>query len=314
MPAFLVPLHEFNFCHLPGGTPEGGQFCSKAGAGTWAAGRSRAVVSRRTKPGGPMHPATDKERKKLAIPPAYTHVMVSDDPKAELRATAVSPVTGKTSYYYSTQYKARQQQAKWDRIVKVQTHVDALDAKLERDTGNPKRPGHHTAMTVRLIAQTGMRNGTEPDGETFGASNLRMEHVTVEGNTLRLQFPGKGGKAHDLTVTDKVLADYVKTRKASGAETVFPHEGADTLDYFQSLSGAAKFKVHDLRTWYATVYADHLVTTAVKAGLAPTTAKEQKAFRKQIAETVSARLGNTPAVALKTYIHPKVWDPIGWED
>jgi DNA topoisomerase-1 len=312
MPTFLIPLHEFNFCHLPEG-PSGGQFCAAGGAGTWAQGRSRAIISRRATK-SPMRPATDKERKRLAIPPAYTDVMIATDPKAELRATALSPATGQTAYYYSKRYEARQQQAKWDRIVKVQTHVQTLETKLARDVANPKRPGHHTAMTLRLIAQTGMRNGTEPDGETFGASSLRTEHVTVDGATLRFQFPGKGGKTHDLTVVDAVLADYVKTRKASGAETLFPHEGADTLEYLQSISGGAKFKVHDLRTWYATTYADHLVTTAVTAGLAPTTVKEQKAFRKAVATTVANRLGNTPGMALKTYIHPKVWNAIGWDE
>jgi DNA topoisomerase I len=249
MPAFLVPLHEFNACHLPAGRPDGGQFC---GTGTWAASMGR-TKSRRAVTSG-MHPATDTERRKLVIPPAYTNVMVADDPKAELRATALSPATGNTAYFYSKAYKARQAKAKWDRIVAVQNGVENLAARINRDVERPQRPGHHTAMTLRLILQTGMRNGTEPDGETYGASSLRMEHVTVEGDFLRvrLQFPGKGGTAHDLTVHDPVLARYATARRASGAETLFPHEGSDTLSYLKTVSGG-RFKVHDLRTWYGTV-------------------------------------------------------------
>ena len=34
MPCFLIPLHEYNKCHDPGGTPEGGQFCSTPGSGS----------------------------------------------------------------------------------------------------------------------------------------------------------------------------------------------------------------------------------------------------------------------------------------
>jgi DNA topoisomerase I len=307
MPSFLVPLHERNDCHLPGGSPEGGQFC---GTGTWASGGGR-TQSRRAVTSG-MRPATDKERRKLAIPPAYTNVMVAEDPKAELRATALSPATGNTAYFYSAAYKARQQRAKFDRIVKVQQHVERLAARIDTDVQHPTREGHHTAMTLRLILQTGMRNGTEPDGETFGASSLRLDHVTVEGGAVRFQFPGKGGKLHDLTVHDPVLARYAEQRRASGAETLFPHDGADTLSYLKTVSGTLNLKVHDLRTWYASVYADHLVSAAVRAGLAPTTVKEQKAFRKAVAATVANRLGNTPGMTLNTYIHPKIWGQIGW--
>jgi DNA topoisomerase-1 len=305
MPCFLVPLHESNDCHLPGGNPEGGQFC---GTGGWAAGGGRTKSRRATTSG--MHPATDKERRKLVIPPAYTDVMVSDDPKAELRATAVSPATGNTAYFYAPGYKQRQQKAKWDRIVRVQNGVERLSARVDKALSKPRGAAYHTAMTVRLIMQTGMRNGTEPDGETFGASSLRMEHVTVEGDAVRFRFPGKGGLEHDLTVHDPVLARYATTRR--GRETLFPHTGADTLSYLKTVGG--DIKVHDLRTWYATVYADHLVTEVVTRGLQPKTKKEQKALMKQVSTTVSQRLGNTPGVTLKTYIHPRIWHQIGWSE
>lgn len=303
MPVLLVPLHEFNHCH----DPASGQFC---GPGTWAAGRGRTQSRRATTSG--MHPATDKERRKLAVPPAYTHAMVADDPKAELRATAVSPATGKTAYFYSAAYKRRQADAKWARIVAVQTGIEDLERRMFKDLARPGRDDYHPAMTLRLILQTGMRNGTEPDGETFGASSLLMEHVSVTGNRVRFQFPGKGGKNHDLTVTDSLLAEYATNRRAMGARTLFPHEGADTLAYLKRIKGD-KFKVHDLRTWYATVYADHLVATALKDGVVPTTKQSQKQFRNLIAETVAGRLGNTKGMALSTYIHPRVWDAIGWK-
>jgi hypothetical protein len=33
MPVFLVPLHEFNKCHAPAGSPQGGQFCATGDTG-----------------------------------------------------------------------------------------------------------------------------------------------------------------------------------------------------------------------------------------------------------------------------------------
>jgi hypothetical protein len=53
MPAFLIPLHEFNACHTPEG-PEGGQFCSnKTGAHVVPAGSaSLSALAQMGVPGG----------------------------------------------------------------------------------------------------------------------------------------------------------------------------------------------------------------------------------------------------------------------
>jgi len=167
------------------------------------------------------------------------------------------------------------------------------------------------AMTLRLILLTGLRNGGEGKGlkEAFGASNLKMSHVTVDGDTVRLQFPGKHGIAQDHAVTDAKLAAYVRTREKAGAETLFDHDDDATLDALKGMTGD-RFKVHDLRTWHATVLADRLVQTALNNGLKPKTLKEFKALRKQVATHVSKTLGNTPAMALNTYIHKSVFDPL----
>lgn len=304
-------LREFNKCHNPEG-PGGGRFCSslqQGGLAAWAKGRLPTQKSRRATK-SEMRPATDAERRKLAIPPKYTDAMVATDPKAELRATAITPA-GKTASYYSEAYTARQEAAKWARVMSLQRAMPAIAEKIDRDSSNPKREDYHAAMTLRLIALTGLRNGGEGKGlkESFGASSLRLEHVTVSGNTVRLSFPGKSGVAQDITVTDKVLADYVRSRQSMGAKEVFPHDSADTLAYMKKISGG-KFKVHDLRTWNGTVMADRLVSEAIKAGLTPTTKKQFKALRKQVATEVAKTLGNTPAMALSTYIHPVVFRPL----
>jgi len=43
MPCFLVPLHESNDCHNPGGSPAGGEFCSDAGS---SGGRAAEIEAR----------------------------------------------------------------------------------------------------------------------------------------------------------------------------------------------------------------------------------------------------------------------------
>lgn len=301
MVVIICPIHEFNHCHNPSGVG-GGEFCS---AGPWASSSSRVLTARRATVGA-MRPATAKDRARLVIPPAYVDAMVSTDPKAEVRGTAVD-AKGQIHRYYAASYANRQQQAKWTRVVAFQKGIGALAAKVEKATQTPGKPGYNEAMTIRLILQTGLRNGGEAKGEhdSFGASSLRMEHVALSGDTLTLTFPGKGGHAQDHVVTDATLARYVRERRADGSETLFPHTADDTYAYMQTLTRGT-FKVHDIRTWYGTVYADRLTQEALAQGLRPKTAKEFKAFTKAIATKVSGALGNTPAVALKNYIHPAV--------
>ncbi len=252
-----------------------------------------------------MREGTEKDRRRLAIPPAYHSVKVATDSKAELVATAVD-AAGRTHSYYSTRYTDRQQTAKWSRIVGIHRAIPALVEKLEQASLRPQSPGYNESMTLRLILQTGLRNGGEAtEADSFGASSLRMEHVRIVGDTLTLTFPGKGGHPQEHTVTDRVLAGYIQTRRAAGAETVFPHTADDTYAYMQKVT-RGKFKVHDLRTWYGSIYADRLVQEAGVAGLLPKTTKEYKAFRKAIGTKVSEALGNTPAIALKSYVHPAI--------
>jgi DNA topoisomerase-1 len=165
-----------------------------------------------------------------------------------------------------------------------------------------------------------MRNGGE-EGKGVGATNMPMASVTVKGDTVRMQFAGKGGVAQDVTVKDKLFASYVRGRQEEvgtgrGADgevdaraRLFPHTADATLEY-QKRIGGGRFKVHDLRTHVGSSLAKRLAQDMVENGLRPTTAKEQKAAIKLIATAVSQKLGNTPTVALKSYIHPAALAPL----
>ena len=65
-----------------------------------------------------LRPATPAEAKARGIPPAYTNVMISDDPNADLQATART-AAGKTFYLYSKAFTARSAEAKWRRVRKL---------------------------------------------------------------------------------------------------------------------------------------------------------------------------------------------------
>jgi len=251
-----------------------------------------------------MRPATDEERKRLGVPPAYTNVRISDDPNADLRAVATTP-KGKTFYLYSKAFRARNDAKKWTRVRKLNAKMEKVEARIDRDA----QAGNGIAICARLILQTGLRNGGEPQGDkpSFGASSLLLEHCSVHGNVVRLQFPGKHAVPQDVKVEDAMFAAYVRSR--SGEVKLFDHDASQTLRYMKSVGAA---KVHDLRTWRANVLAQMLVEELLKLEK-PTSAKARKIFQKAVAERVAEVLGNKPAQALKSYIDPKVWEPLGEE-
>jgi DNA topoisomerase-1 len=251
-----------------------------------------------------MRRATESERKALGVPPAYTDVMIAVDPKAELIATAKTKA-GKTFYKYSQAFVEKQQDAKWARVRKLGRSVEKVVARIEKDSVSG--PQRDVAMTARLILLTGMRNGGAPQGETesFGASSLLLKHVTLDGNTMRFQFPGKKAVPQDVVVTDAVLAGYVRERTVE--RQLFPHDASATLRYMKSVGAR---KVHDLRTWKANELATALLEELLANGERPKTKKEVKQLQKAIASRVAETLGNTPSVAMKSYIDPRVWTPL----
>jgi phage gp29-like protein/DNA topoisomerase IB len=253
---------------------------------------------------GVMRPATDEDRKRLKIAPGFKDAKVTDDPKADLLGTAIN-AKGKPVSFYSEAYSKKQEAAKFGRIAALDKEMPGLQSRIKADS----EAGNHQALTMRLITATGMRNGGDKGGgkvATFGASNLRTDQVKVSGDTVSMDFIGKKGVRQRQTVKDPVLAKHVSQRIKDGKETVFDGNSTKTLAYLKSVSGD-KFKVHDFRTWNATVTADRTIQKIAAKQELPSNEGEFKDFQMRVAKVVSRRLGNDPAMALKAYIHPAVF-------
>jgi len=229
----------------------------------------------------------------------YVDAQVAVDAAAALQAVAVSPSTGKTLYFYSPEHKALADADKWNRVRHVTRNVEALAARVDEAA----EAGKAEALTLRLILQTGMRNGNPPQGalddskDSFGASSLLLEHVRLEApDTLHLTFPGKKGVPQAFTIVDAVLYAYVQRRRSrQGVVRLFPHQANATLRYLRTLD--PEIKVHDLRAWYASTLASALIPEFRDEVTA-------KKLPKAVAKVVAGRLGNTAGVAQKSYMDP----------
>lgn len=93
-------------------------------------------------------------------------------------------------------------------------------------------------------------------------------------------------------------------KKSEPDEKLFNVSNKSLLDYVHTLDGG-NFKTKDFRTLLGT----RTAMNEMSSMKAPTTEKEYKKAVLSVAKTVSSTLGNTPSVALKSYISPVVFAP-----
>jgi DNA topoisomerase IB len=188
-----------------------------------------------------------------------------------------------------------------------------IEAQNARDLKSDDPVVRENAECSRLVMTTGIRPGSEEDTgakvKAYGATTLKGEHVVVEEDgRVYLRFTGKKGVNLNIEVTDKGTAEMLARRaESAGADgQLFPKVSDQSLrEYSHTLDGGG-FKTKDMRTALGTREAGD----QVNAMPAPKNAKEYQKSVMAVAKRVAARLGNTPTVALQSYIHPAVFT--GW--
>lgn len=253
------------------------------------------------------------KRLKGPLPPAWKDVMVSTDPDSKLVATGVD-AAGRTQRMYSTEHAGAASAEKFARVAALHGHMATVFDKSGKDMMNKKldASARDTAATVNLVAKTGFRPGSNKDTgaevQAYGATTLEKRHVKVNGDKITFSFVGKKGVDIKKTLEDADLSAYLSQKLPSlgNKDTIFNASGQAAGDYLKKITGG-DFKVKDLRTWNGTALARELL----KEYEAPTSVEQDKALKKIISTAVSEHLGNTPIMALNSYIDPAVWPSMG---
>lgn len=236
----------------------------------------------------------------------WSNVQVSTDPKAELLVTAFDS-KGRRQSLYS---KAHWTKAAAVKFARTREGLQKREAIIKENNVNRTDPAkREDADVMMLILQTGIRPGSTNDTKAavkaYGATTLEGRHVVVAAGKVRLRFTGKKGVSLDIPVEDKEIAQMLQERKKSAGDSgkLFATDNNKLLKYAHSLDGG-KFKTKDFRTIIGTKTA---IDEIAKVNAVPKTKKEYVAQVKMIAKIVSEKLGNTPTVALQSYIDPSVF-------
>jgi DNA topoisomerase I len=247
----------------------------------------------------------------LAIPPAWTQVWICPVTHGHIQAVG-RDARGRKQYRYHARWRAVRDEAKFDRVIQFGRALPAIRERVEQDLGRPGLPREKVlASVVRLLETTLIRVGNVEyarENRSYGLTTLRTRHVTVEGARLRFEFRGKGGKPHTVDVSDRLLAGVVRRCQDLPGHELFQYldeagqrqaiDSADVNAYLREIGGE-EFTAKDFRTWGGTVL----------AALALAASSEEGDSRRRLTTAVvevAARLGNTPAICRKCYIHPDI--------
>ncbi len=250
----------------------------------------------------------------LAIPPAWTDVWICPQANGHLQATG-RDARGRKQHRYHPDWREVRDEAKYERMLAFGRALPRMRQRVARDLRRADLSREKVlAAVTRLLETTLIRVGNEEyarENGSFGLSTLRDRHVKVRAGTMRFQFQGKGGKRHEIDLHDPRLAKIVRQAQELPGQTLFQYiddqgevqriASEDVNAYLREIGGEA-FSAKDFRTWAATV----LAAEALLAFEPFTSQAQAKQNMLSAIKRVAQRLGNTPAICRKSYIHPLV--------
>jgi DNA topoisomerase IB len=254
----------------------------------------------------------------LAIPPAWREVWICTDPLGHLQATGLD-AAGRKQYLYHELWRVRRDREKFDRMIDFARALPRLRRwSVDALAGHDLSDGRVLACAVRMLDVGLFRVGGEEyaeQGGGLGLATLGKEHVRIDGDAVLFDYPGKSGVRRIHEVRDPDVLDVVralKRRRGGGPQLLAHRSGRRWVDVrSDDVNDAIKqhlgdeFSAKDFRTWNGTVLA--AVVLAVDRETGRTRTARQRAVNAAVRK-VSEELGNTPAVARRSYIDPRVFD------
>ena len=252
----------------------------------------------------------------LVIPPAWGEVWICADPSGHVQVTA-RDAKGRKQYRYHPLWRKARDENKYEHLISFGHALPGIRDQVERDLALPGLPRAKILATiVRLLETTMMRVGNEEyarSNGSFGLTTLRDKHVQIDGPRLQFQFRGKSGVQHFVELSDRRLAGIVRRCRDLPGYELFQYldeegnsrtvDSGDVNDYLREISGC-DYTAKDFRTWAGTL----LAAMALREFEAFNSHAQAKKNMIRAIESVAEKLGNTPAICRKCYIHPAIMD------
>ena len=252
----------------------------------------------------------------LHIPPAWTDVWISPDDNSHLQATGHDSV-GRKQYLYHPLWSEDRAHKKFEDMLDF---ARALPSLRSRTAASLLEPGlgrrRVLSLGIRLLDLGLFRIGTERYAEqnhTYGLVSILREQVEVDEEQAKFDYVAKWAKRRVVVISDTAAVPAIAElkRRVGGPPQLmsFQHSGTwahvtpDEVNNFLRVEASGPFSAKEFRTWHATVIAATELAAHDPEGVSIT---RRRAMVREAIKDVASNLGNTPAVALGSYVDPRV--------
>jgi DNA topoisomerase-1 len=273
-------------------------------------------------------PLTDTDElarvRALVIPPAWTDVWISPDPRGHIQA-AGTDAAGRRQYVYHEVWRHKRDEQKFDHVLRVAERLPRLRRRLSADLTRDGLTRERVLAAVVTLIDLGLfRVGGDEyakgDDATYGVATLRPRHVRARAGALEFRYPAKGGIERVCAITDDAVCavvDELRRRRdrerlfvyrdepANGGRAVWRDVRSDDVNAYLKRASGVEMSAKDFRTWHGTVLAALLLAEHDPTG-SPASRRRRTVTR--VMREVADELGNTPAVAKASYVDPRVVD------
>lgn len=257
---------------------------------------------------------SDLERiKKLKLPPAWTDVWISKDPKSEIQAIGID-AKGRKQYKYHESHIEEAEREKFIRLIDFIKAMPKLEKIMKEHKKFHSYDKYRVLTTVlTVVKELHMRVGKEQyarENKSYGVSSLKKQHVKIEGDTIKFNFKGKSNKRLSYSLYHPEIKTHIKMLLKLEGDKLFQYiDDTDTIRkitdtdlnrYIQDYMGS-QFTIKDFRTYAANYY-------FVKTLLSETrkrTPKNEKIIKKNIINalnTTAHYLRHTRSISKKSYV------------
>lgn len=262
------------------------------------------------------NPKALKRFKELVIPPAWENVRISPHLNSHLQVLGEDS-EGRKQYRYHPDWNKVRNSTKFYRMHAFGEALSSIRTQVKKDLKFTKMNKQKClALIVRLMEETHIRIGNDyyaQKNQSYGLSTMRNKHLKQDNHEIKFQFKGKKGIKHSVTLEDKRLQKLViQCEEIPGWELFqyYDEEGEHhTIDsgmvneYIQKISGK-DFTAKDFRTWAASKIFLETINEFEKVE----TEDEREKHIKEACAISAKKLGNTPTVCKKYYIHPALME------
>jgi len=252
----------------------------------------------------------------LAVPPAWQQVLISRSPTAKVLASGIDEA-GRKQAIYHPEFRASQDEAKFERILQFGQQLPGLRRQVEKDLARRTLGKDKVlACIVRLMDEAYFRVGNEQyakQNHHYGITTLRSKHADITTTSVTFDFVGKSGKQHHKRINDRQIARIIKQLDDLPGYEIFKYvdtddsmhniTSQDVNDYIKHHMGQ-EYSAKDFRTWGGTLLAAAELAVLERAS-------DQREYKKLVTtcvKNVAKRLGNTPAVTRSSYIDPRIFE------